>query len=117
MVAISKERADELDVAWQAATDVERLSLNRVEWWSAEKTTYFEVEPSKLEKMAASRIAELEAALRTTARDAEVAKRMLADEVVRDEAATELIVQRIEADCRRARVLLGLLNETTVQGD
>jgi hypothetical protein len=63
MVAISKERADELDVAWQAATDVERLSLNRVEWWSAEKTTYFEVEPSKLEKMAASRIAEIESVM------------------------------------------------------
>jgi hypothetical protein len=77
------------------------------------------VAPSLNEEIQAmgKRIAELEAALRTTARDAEVAKRMLSDEVVRDKAATELIVQRIEADCRRARVLLGLLNETTVQGD
>ena len=56
-----------------------------------------------------ARIAELEAALRTTARDAEVAKRMLAHGVPRDDNATALIVARIEADCERARTLLGLI--------
>lgn len=62
---ISKERADELDAAWQAASDTQRLSMNRVSWFSAETTTYFEETPSKLELSAAAHIKVLEDELDT----------------------------------------------------
>lgn len=64
MREISKERADELDSQWNAASDTQRLSLNRVSWLCvAPDTTYYESEPPPLEKKAAARIAELETAL------------------------------------------------------
>ena len=61
---ISKERADELDAKWEAASPTERLRLPRLSWFAADDVTYFETPPSKLELQAADRIAELEAALR-----------------------------------------------------
>ncbi|MBX9862927.1 MAG: hypothetical protein K2Y42_09265 [Hyphomicrobium sp.] len=59
---ISEQRAEELRAAWDAATPTERLSLNRVSWFSAgQDVTYWENTPSELERAAASRIAALEA--------------------------------------------------------
>lgn len=64
MIEISKERADEIDAAWNAATATERLSLPRMSWLCVGgDTSYFESEPSELEKLAAARIAFLEAAI------------------------------------------------------
>ena len=63
MKEISKERAEELDAAWNAATDTQRLSMNRMSWFGADTVTYYEETPSKLELKAAARIEKLEAAL------------------------------------------------------
>lgn len=60
---ITKERADELTAAWEAATDTQRLSMNRISWFGSDTIKYFEEKPSKLELKAAARIAELEGAL------------------------------------------------------
>ena len=60
MASISKERADEIDAAWQAASMTERLSLQRCQWFAADTTTYYELPPTELERYAAKRIAELE---------------------------------------------------------
>lgn len=61
---ITKERAEELSTAWNAANSTERLRLNRTSWiaWG-EDVDYFEEEPSALELKAADRIEELEDAL------------------------------------------------------
>ena len=64
MKEITKERAEELDAAWNAATDTQRLSMNRMSWFGADSISYFEETPSKLELVAAARIKELETALR-----------------------------------------------------
>lgn len=65
---ITKERADEITAAWDAATDVQRLGMPRIQWLYVsggnDETDYWEHEPPPLEKAAAARIAELEAALR-----------------------------------------------------
>lgn len=65
---ITKERADEITAAWDAATDVQRLGMQRIQWLYVsggnDETDYWEHEPPPLEKAAAARIAELEAALR-----------------------------------------------------
>lgn len=65
---ITKERADEITAAWDAATDVQRLGMPRIQWLYMSggngETDYWEHEPPPLEKAAAARIAELEAALR-----------------------------------------------------
>jgi hypothetical protein len=62
---ITSERADELTAAWDAASSTERLSMKRIQWFSAgNDTTFWEMDPSPLETKAADRIAELEAALR-----------------------------------------------------
>lgn len=65
MKAITQERAEELDAAWKAASEMERLTMNRMSWFSGGGSTeYYEEEPSRLERAAAARIATLEAALR-----------------------------------------------------
>lgn len=66
---VSKERAEEIHAAWEAASPIERLRLPRLEWVTigGKGTSYFEHQPSKLESDAADRIAELEAALRKIA--------------------------------------------------
>ncbi len=64
MGEITKERADEITAAWDAASDTARLSMPRMHWVNAgDATSYFEEKPSKLELKAAARIADLEAAL------------------------------------------------------
>ena len=60
---ISKERAEAIDAAWNAASDTQRLGMPRMSWIGADAVTYYEEQPSKLELKAAARIAELEAAL------------------------------------------------------
>ena len=64
---ITKERADEITAAWDAATDVQRLGMQRIQWLYVsggnDETDYWEHEPPPLEKAAAARIAELEASL------------------------------------------------------
>ena len=60
MKEISKERAEELDAAWNAATDTQRLSMNRMSWFGADTVTYYEETPSKLELKAAARIEKIE---------------------------------------------------------
>ncbi len=63
MKEISQERAMELDAAWKDATYTQRLSMPRMSWFAADSVTYYEEQPSKLELMAADRIAALEAVL------------------------------------------------------
>jgi hypothetical protein len=68
MKEITKERAEELDAAWKAATDTQRLTMNRMSWFSSDgSATYWEEEPSTLEKAAGARIKNLEDALRVIA--------------------------------------------------
>ena len=64
MTDITKERADELHAAWEAASDTQRLTMNRMSWFGAETISYFEHQPSNLERKAAARIEALEEALR-----------------------------------------------------
>lgn len=61
MKEISEERANELDAAWKAASDTERLSLPRMSWFAADRVIFYEEQPSPLERTAAARIAALEA--------------------------------------------------------
>lgn len=63
---VSKERADEIDAAWQAASMTERLSMPRLQWLSVGDgdTKFWELRPTTLEVFAADRIAKLEEALR-----------------------------------------------------
>ncbi len=64
MRKISKERAEEIDAAWQAATPTERLRLPRMSWLSVgDDIDYYEENPPKLELDAADRIEALELAL------------------------------------------------------
>ena len=67
MIEISKERAEEIHAAWEQASSTERLRLTRMEWVSANGTTYYETQPSALEIVAAERIAELEDDMRRIA--------------------------------------------------
>lgn len=68
MAKISKERAEEIDAAWQAATPTERLRLPRMSWLSVgDDCDYYEENPPKLELDAADRIEALESALREIA--------------------------------------------------
>jgi hypothetical protein len=61
---ITKEQAEAIDAAWHAASPTERLTMKRLQWISSgDRTSYFENEPSNLERQAATRIAELETAL------------------------------------------------------
>lgn len=69
MKEVSQERAHELDAAWKAASELERLTMNRMSWFGSDKMTYYEEEPSRLERMAAARIAELETTVRRFADD------------------------------------------------
>jgi hypothetical protein len=60
MIKISKERAEELDAAWKAASDIQRLRLHRLSWFAGETVSYYEEKPSRLELVAADYIDELE---------------------------------------------------------
>lgn len=53
---ISKEKADEMMAAWDAASLTERLVMDRVNWITVHDTSYYVTSPSKLEKNAAARI-------------------------------------------------------------
>lgn len=94
---ITKERADEITAAWDAATDVQRLGMQRIQWLYVsggnDETDYWEHEPPPLEKAAAARIAELEAALRPFAAFAEFAK---SDPSIDHDANTPTIVAQCE---------------------
>ena len=57
---ISREYADKILAAWEAASPTERLRLPRMSWVAVDDTVYFETPPSKLELQAADRIDDLE---------------------------------------------------------
>lgn len=79
MPTVSEDRAKELDDAWEAATDTQRLTMNRISWFSdGETTTYIEEKPSKLEVAAAERIADLEAQIAAIKSELESVGLMLA---------------------------------------
>jgi len=62
MTEISKERAEELEAAWDAATPTERLRMPRLQWLCVgQDTSYFEIKPSELELAAAAEIERLRA--------------------------------------------------------
>jgi hypothetical protein len=93
---ISEERFDELNAAWEAATPTERLRLNRTSWFcvGGKGTSYYEHKPSELEQHAATRIAELEATLRTLLKEMRtMAER--ADLVCDDEAEAMLLAEEV----------------------
>ena len=63
---ISKEKADEMLAAWDAASLTERLVMDRVNWITVHDTSYYVTKPSELERNAAARILKLEAMLRAS---------------------------------------------------
>lgn len=63
MKEISKDRADEIDAAFHAASPTQRLSLPYMSWIASNTVTYYEHSPQPLSLKASERIAELEAAL------------------------------------------------------
>lgn len=107
MSTITKERADELDAAWQAADSVERLRLSRMNWISdGETTDYWESKPSELERAAYATISSLRQEVETLRKDrdlwelrAEQAwKQMDAAGRVATTANLELVSQRKEVE-------------------
>lgn len=56
---ISEEQANKMNEAWEAASLLERLRMDRVNWISTDTTSYYVTKPSKLELMAADEIERL----------------------------------------------------------
>ncbi len=74
MSEVSKEKADALLAAWDAASLTQRLVMDRVSWVTVDTTSYYLTKPSELERRAAARIEYLEMALSFYARGGNVAE-------------------------------------------
>lgn len=56
---ISEEQANKMNEAWEAASLLERLRMDRVNWISTDTISYYVTKPSKLELLAADEIERL----------------------------------------------------------
>lgn len=105
---ITKERADEITAAWDAATDVQRLGMQRIQWLYVsggnDETDYWEHEPPPLEKAAAARIAELEVQLSSMREERDLAVTVAEGcRVLMERPVTEDDIQAAIAEARRIR--------------